>query len=78
MIPLLRKRDSRVNIDEAERVFRTRNNYKEFVILLQTKGHHERALQLLMRHAKRLDSPIKDHIHTVYYLQQLGTVLITL
>ncbi|XP_071515409.1 vam6/Vps39-like protein [Panulirus ornatus] len=70
--PLLQKRDSRVSVVEGERVLRHAHKYAELVILLQTRGLHQRALQLLIRHAKRPDSPLIGHHHTVAYLQNLG------
>lgn len=66
------QKDCRVSIEEAERVLRLANKYEEFLFLLQSRGMHSRALQLLMRHAKRQDSPIREHSHTVKYLQKLG------
>ncbi|XP_042232169.1 vam6/Vps39-like protein isoform X2 [Homarus americanus] len=70
--PLLRMRDSRVSVVEGERVLRHSHKYPELVLLLQTRGLHQRALQLLIRHAKRPDSPLCGHQHTVNYLQHLG------
>lgn len=70
--PLLRMRDSRVSVVEGERVLRHAHKYPELVLLLQTRLLHQRALQLLIRHAKRSDSPLFGHHHTVTYLQQLG------
>ncbi|XP_045614549.1 vam6/Vps39-like protein [Procambarus clarkii] len=70
--PLLRMRDSRVSIVEGERVLRHAHKYPELVLLLQTRGLHQRALQLLIRHAKRADSSLCGHHHTVTYLQHLG------
>lgn len=69
---LLRMRDSRVSVVEGERVLRHAHKYPELVLLLQTRGLHQRALQLMIRHAKRPDSPLYGHHHTVAYLQHLG------
>lgn len=70
--PLLRMPDSHVSVVEGERVLRTALKYPELVLLLQTRNHHQRALQLLLRHAKRPESPLFGHHHTVSYLQHLG------
>lgn len=70
--PLLRMRDSYVSVMEGERVLRHAHKYPELVLLLQTRGQHQRALQLLLRHAKKPESPLFGHHHTVSYLQHLG------
>ncbi|XP_076052623.1 vacuolar protein sorting 39 [Oratosquilla oratoria] len=72
IVPLLRMPDSRVSIEEGERVLRKANKYQELVLLLQTKGLHQKALELLLRHSKRPDSPLKGHQRIISYLQHLG------
>ncbi|KAG0702685.1 Vam6/Vps39-like protein [Chionoecetes opilio] len=56
--PLLRMPDSHVSVMEGERVLRHSHKYPELVLLLKTRGQHQRALQLLLRHAKRSESPL--------------------
>ena len=76
--PLLRMRDSYVSVMEGERVLRHAHKYPELVLLLQTRGQHQRALQLLLRHAKKPESPLFGHHHTVSYLQHLGKACLCL
>ena len=69
---LLRMPDSRVSVEEGERVLRQAHKYSDVVLLLKTRGQHHRALQLLHRHSKRQDSPLHGPSSTITYLQHLG------
>lgn len=70
--PLLRLPDSQVSVGEGERVLRQAHRFPDLVLLLQTRGQHQRALNLLHRHSRKPESPLTGHHHTVSYLQQLG------
>ncbi|KAK4324087.1 hypothetical protein Pmani_005270 [Petrolisthes manimaculis] len=70
---LLRKPDNQVSVGEGERVLRQSHRFLDLVLLLQTRGQHQRALNLLHRHSRKPESPLTGHHHTVSYLQQLGS-----
>lgn len=72
VVPLLRMPDSRVSDEEGEKVLRQAQKYQELVLLLRIRGYHSRALEFLLRHAKKEDSPLYGHKPTVQYLQKLG------
>ncbi|GAB6031743.1 Vam6/Vps39-like protein [Chamberlinius hualienensis] len=69
---LLRLPDNHCHIEEAERALQKNLKYSELIILYQRKGLHQKALDLLLKHAKRPDSPLKGHERTIQYLQHLG------
>ncbi|XP_014242813.1 vam6/Vps39-like protein [Cimex lectularius] len=68
--PLLRR--NYCNLEEAERVLKKHEKYRELEILYKTKGLHEKALQLLKTQADIEDSPLRGLEPTVTYLQNLG------
>ncbi|KAK7506799.1 hypothetical protein BaRGS_00001650, partial [Batillaria attramentaria] len=70
--PLLRLKDNNCHIEESERVLKKKEKFSELIILYETKGMHQKALNLLMKQAMRPDSPLKGHERTVQYLQHLG------
>ncbi len=70
--PLLRLKDNQCHMDEAVRVLNRSHRHAELVIFYNTKGAHDKALKLLKEHHGRDDSPLKSHIKTVQYLQNLG------
>lgn len=69
---LLRVKDNYCHIDESERALKMHQKYSELIILYDKKGMHRKALELLMRQAKKADSPLKGHERTIQYLQHLG------
>ncbi|GIY79149.1 hypothetical protein CDAR_216581 [Caerostris darwini] len=69
---LLRVKDNYCHIDESERALKHHQKYSELIILYNKKGMHRKALELLMRQAKKPDSPLKGHERTIQYLQHLG------
>lgn len=70
--PLLRLKDNNCHVEESERVLKKNEKYPELIILYETKGLHQKALNTLMKQAARPDSPLKGHERTVQYLQHLG------
>ncbi|GFR11295.1 hypothetical protein TNCT_648011 [Trichonephila clavata] len=70
---LLRVKDNYCHIDESERALKQHQKYSELIILYDKKGMHRKALELLMRQAKKQDSPLKGHERTIAYLQHLGS-----
>lgn len=74
--PLLRLNHCR--LDEAEKTLLQHGKHSELIILYQTKGQHQKALQLLREQAKQPDSSLKGYHRTKTYLQHLGTEHINL
>ncbi|XP_054708106.1 vam6/Vps39-like protein [Uloborus diversus] len=70
---LLRVKDNYCHIDESERALKMHQKYSELIILYNKKGMHRKALELLMRQAKKIGSPLKGHERTIQYLQHLGS-----
>lgn len=71
--PLLRLKDNKVHVEEAERSLKKKEKFSELIILYEKKGLHEKALSLLMKQAARPNSPLRGHERTVQYLQHLGS-----
>lgn len=69
--PLLRRNNC--NLEESEKILKKYQKYEDLIILYQTKGHHQKALQLLRTHANMANSPLAGHKHTIQYLQTLDT-----
>eukprot|EP00794_Sanderia_malayensis_P017256 gene17256-18981_t len=69
---LLRLKDNHCHFEESERVLRKGKKYNELILLYQNKGHHTKALDLLLRQADKTSGPLKGHSMTVKYLQNLG------
>ncbi|XP_042910118.1 vam6/Vps39-like protein isoform X1 [Parasteatoda tepidariorum] len=69
---LLRMKENYCHIDESERALKLHQKYRELLILYNKKGMHRKALELLMRHAKKPDSSLRGHEKTIQYLQDLG------
>lgn len=69
---LLRLPDNNCHVDESERALKKYQKLSELIILYQQKGLHKKALDLLMKEARKPDSPLEGHLRTVFYLQQLG------
>lgn len=71
--PLLRLKDNKVHVEEAERSLKKKEKFSELIILYEKKQLHEKALSLLMKQAARPTSPLRGHERTVQYLQHLGS-----
>ncbi|XP_060583141.1 vam6/Vps39-like protein [Ruditapes philippinarum] len=69
---LLRLKDNKVHIEEAERSLKKKEKFSELIILYEQKGLHEKALNLLMKQAARPKSLLQGCDRTVQYLQHLG------
>lgn len=69
---LVRLPDNNCHIEESERALKKYHKYSELIIFYQRKGLHQKALDLLLRHAKKTDSPLKGHERTVLYLEHMG------
>jgi len=69
--PLLRLKDNRCHLGEAERCLKKSQKYTELVIFYNTRKLHRKALELLRLHSSNQDSPLKGHARTVTYLQNL-------
>ncbi|EDV19627.1 uncharacterized protein TRIADDRAFT_61902 [Trichoplax adhaerens] len=69
---LLRLKDNNCHIDTSVKVLKETNSLEELVILYESKGLHERALELLKSEAKRSDSPLSGYDKIISYLQKLG------
>lgn len=69
---LLRLQDFFGHLEECERALRKHQKLSELIILYQQKGQHKKALDLLMKEAKKSESPLEGHERTISYLQQLG------
>lgn len=69
---LLRLKDNKVHVEEAERSLKKKEKFSELIILYETKGLHEKALNLLMKQAARPKSLLQGCDRTVQYLQHLG------
>ncbi|XP_076345716.1 vam6/Vps39-like protein [Tachypleus tridentatus] len=69
---LLRLNDNHCHVEESERALKKSHKYSELIILYERKGLHKKALELLMRQARKPDSPLKGHERTIQYLQHLG------
>ena len=57
---------------EAEKTLLKYQKFPELIILYQTKGQHKKALELLEKQAKEVDSSLKGSERTIRYLQNLG------
>lgn len=68
--PLLRR--NYCNLEEAEKTLKKWRKDSELVILYQTKGLHDKALELLKKQSIVEDSPLWGTAPTVHYLQNLG------
>ncbi|WAR19470.1 VPS39-like protein [Mya arenaria] len=69
---LLRLKDNKVHVEEAERSLKKKEKYSELIILYEKKGLHEKALNTLMKQATRPNSLLHGCDRTVQYLQHLG------
>uniref|UniRef100_A0A1B6EG03 Vacuolar sorting protein 39/Transforming growth factor beta receptor-associated domain-containing protein n=2 Tax=Clastoptera arizonana TaxID=38151 RepID=A0A1B6EG03_9HEMI len=68
--PLLRR--NFCHLEETERTLKKHHKYSELIILYQTKGLHNKALELLQKQADQPDSNLRGYERTVHYLQNLG------
>lgn len=68
--PLLRR--NYCNLEEAEKTLKKWRKDSELVILYQTKGLHDKALELLKKQSSVEDSPLWGTAPIVHYLQNLG------
>ena len=72
---LLRLRDNNCHLEESERALKKHHKYAELIILYQTRGNHQKALELLKKHAtgtEDVGSALANHTRTIQYLQHLG------
>ncbi|KAG8228284.1 hypothetical protein J437_LFUL006252 [Ladona fulva] len=70
--PLLRL--NHCHLAETEKNLKKHEKYSELIILYQTKGLHQKALELLKKQANIPDSSLRGHEKTVQYLQHLDIV----
>lgn len=70
--PLLRLPDSHCNLEEVEKALKKYHKYNELIILYNSKGLHKKALDLLQKQSRKVDSPLGGHERTIQYLQHLG------
>lgn len=70
--PLLRR--NYCNLEEAEKTLKKWRKDSELVILYQTKGLHDKALELLKKQSSVEDSPLWGTAPIVHYLQNLGNI----
>ncbi|XP_068220684.1 vam6/Vps39-like protein isoform X3 [Palaemon carinicauda] len=75
---LVRMPETRVSLQEGERLLRKNEKFSELVYFYRSRGHHKRALQLLQRHSDNPESVLYGHDHTICYLQNLGPEYIDL
>ena len=68
--PLLRLNNC--HIEDSEKILKKHRKYSELIILYQTKGLHQKALELLEKQAEQQDSPLRGVDKTIQYLQNLG------
>lgn len=69
--PLIRLKNC--HLVESERTLKQYQKFGELIILYQTKGHHEKALELLKSQAQIAGSSLFGHDRTIKYLQNLGS-----
>lgn len=69
---LLRWKDNHCHVDESERALRKYNKYSELIILYRRKGHHRKALELLKKECKKINSPLNGLDEIIRYLQHLN------
>ena len=69
---LLRLKSNQCNAKETERALKKKQKYSELIIFYNTKGLHQKALQLLAEQSDLEDSPLYGTDQTVKYLQNLG------
>ncbi len=69
---LLRSDENYCHLEEAERSLKKSQRFAELVIFYNARGLHKKALALLKDHFDKHDSPLKSHLKTVQYLQNLG------
>ncbi|KAK7066121.1 Vam6/Vps39-like protein [Halocaridina rubra] len=75
---LVRMPDTRVSLQEGERLLRKNEKYSELVLFYRSRGHHKKALQLLQRHSDNAESSLHGCEATISYLQNLGPEYIDL
>ena len=68
--PLLRLNNCK--IEDVEKILKKHRKHSELIILYQTKGEHQKALELLEKQAELPDSPLRGVDKTIQYLQNLG------
>ncbi|KAJ8671700.1 hypothetical protein QAD02_002964 [Eretmocerus hayati] len=68
--PLLRL--NHCHLAEAEKTLLQHQKYPELIILYQTKGQCKKALELLEKQSKEIDSSLKGPERTIQYLQHHG------
>ncbi|XP_039293207.1 vam6/Vps39-like protein [Nilaparvata lugens] len=68
--PLLRR--NHCHLEETERTLKKHQKYNELVILYQTKGIHNKALEILQKQSDQSDGGLKGPDWTIQYLQGLG------
>lgn len=69
---LLRLPENYCHEEETEQVLKQYQKFNDLIILYRCKNLHEKALDLLHCQAHIEDSFLKDHDHTIQYLQHLG------
>lgn len=70
--PLVRIKDNYLFLLECERVLKKHNKLNELVSLYNTKGEHQKALNLLLKCHNDASGPLQEINHTIEYLQKLG------
>ena len=70
--PLIRLKQC--NFGETERILTFYGKFREMIVLYETRGQHQKALELLKNHVHNLESPISGYDHIIQYLQNLGIV----
>ncbi|RZF37701.1 hypothetical protein LSTR_LSTR003112 [Laodelphax striatellus] len=68
--PLLRR--NHCHLEETERTLKKHQKYNELVILYQTKGIHNKALEILQKQSDVADGGLRGPDWTIQYLQGLG------